>query len=246
MFATRRTIEAASLGTLGLARALAAAVLLAGPLACVTSGTYEILVQERDALANEKAGLEESLQMLMMSKEKLEAELSTRQEEVSELRGTYEGLVSDLQSELASGAVQIEQLRDGIRVNVSDEILFPSGSAVLNDDGSEILRKVAGQLGQSPHRVEVEGHTDNVPISGGLARRYPTNWELAGARAASVVRLFESAGIDGSRMRAVSLSQFNPVAANDSEDGRARNRRIEIRLLPDAGSPVGAAAMAPR
>ena len=246
MFATRRTIEAASLGTLGLARALAAVVLLAGPLACVTSGTYEILVQERDALANQKAGLEESLQMLMMSKEKLEAELSTRQEEVSELRGTYEGLVSDLQSELASGAVQIEQLRDGIRVNVSDEILFPSGSAVLNDDGSEILRKVAGQLGQSPHRVEVEGHTDNVPISGGLARRYPTNWELAGARAASVVRLFESAGIDGSRMRAVSLSQFNPVAANDSEDGRARNRRIEIRLLPDAGSPVGAAAMATR
>ena len=246
MFATRRTIEAASLGTLCLARALAAAVLLAGPLACVTSGTYEILVQERDALANQKAGLEESLQMLMMSKEKLAAELSTRQEEVSELRGTYEGLVSDLQSELASGAVQIEQLRDGIRVNVSDEILFPSGSAVLNDDGSEILRKVAGQLGQSPHRVEVEGHTDNVPISGGLARRYPTNWELAGARAASVVRLFESAGIDGSRMRAVSLSQFNPVAANDSEDGRARNRRIEIRLLPDAGSPVGAAAMATR
>ncbi len=232
MFATRRTTEAASLGTLGLARALAAAALLAGPLACVTSGTYETMVQERDALANEK--------------EKLEAELSTRQEEVSELRGTYEGLVSDLQSELASGAVQIEQLRDGIRVNVSDEILFPSGSAVLNDDGSEILRKVAGQLGQSPHRVEVEGHTDNVPISGGLARRYPTNWELAGARAASVVRLFERAGINGSRMRAVSLSQFNPVAANDSEDGRALNRRIEIRLLPEVGSPVGAAAMAPR
>ncbi len=232
MFATRRTIEAASLGTLGLARALAAAALLAGPLACVTSGTYETMVQERDALANEK--------------EKLQAELSTQQEQASELRGTYEGLVSDLQSELASGQVQIEQLRDGIRVNVSDEILFSSGSAVLNDDGSEILRKVAGQLGRSPHRVEVEGHTDNVPISGGLARRYPTNWELAGARAASVVRLFESAGIDGSRMRAVSLSQFNPVAANDSEDGRARNRRIEIRLLPDAGSPVGAAAMAPR
>ena len=232
MFATRRTIEAASLGARGLARALAAAALLAGPLACVTSGTYETMVQERDALANEK--------------EKLQAELSTQQEEASELRGTYEGLVSDLQSELASGEVQIEQLRDGIRVNVSDEILFPSGSAVLADDGSEILRKVAGQLGQSPHRVEVEGHTDNVPISGGLARRYPTNWELAGARAASVVRLFESTGIDGSRMRAVSLSQFNPVAANDSEDGRARNRRIEIRLLPDAGSPVGAAAMAPR
>ena len=232
MFATRRTIEAASLGTLGLARALAAAALLAGPLACVTSGTYETMVQERDALANEK--------------EKLQAQLSTQQEEVSELRGTYEGLVSDLQSELASGAVQIEQLRDGIRVNVSDEILFPSGTATLNDGGSEILGKVAGQLRQSPHRVEVAGHTDNVPISGGLARRYPTNWELAGARAASVVRLFERAGINGSRMRAVSLSQFNPVAANDSEDGRARNRRIEIRLLPDAGSPVGAAAMAPR
>ena len=246
MFATRSTIEGASLGRLGLARALAAAVLLAGPLACVTGGTYDSMLQERDALANEKAGLEESMQKLMLSQELLETELFAQQEEVSELRGTYEGLVSDLQSELASGEIQIEQLRDGIRVNVSDDILFPSGSATLNDGGSQILRKVAGQLGRSPHRVEVEGHTDNVPISGGLARRYPTNWELAGARAASVVRLFELAGINGSRMRAVSLSQFNPVAANDSEDGRARNRRIEIRLLPDAGSPVGAAAMAPR
>ena len=227
-------------------RGALAAALLCVPLACVSSGTYEAMVQERDAVASEKSELEASLQALEMSKGELESELAAKWEEVSELRGTYEGLVSNLQGELASGQVQIEQLRDGIRVNVSDEILFPSGSADLNSDGSVVLQKVAAQIGASTHRVEVRGHTDNVPISGALARRYPTNWELAGARAASVVRLFQSAGIEGKRIRAVSLSEFEPMAPNTSEDGRARNRRIEIRLLPDGGYTVGAAAMAPR
>ncbi len=245
MFATPRIIHGASLGARGLVRATAAAALLAAPLACVTRGSYETMVQQRDALATENAGLEERVQLLTMSRGKLESELSVKQEEVADLRGTFEGLMSDLRSELASGQVQIEQLRDGIRVNVSDEILFSSGSAELNDQGGEVLRKVAGQLASSPHRVEVEGHTDDVSIRGGLARRYPTNWDLAGARAASVVRLFESAGIEGSRMRAVSLSKFRPVAPNDSKEGRARNRRIEIRLVPGAGAQPGAAAMAP-
>jgi chemotaxis protein MotB len=140
--------------------------------------------------------------------------------------------VSDLEAEVASGHVQIEQLRDGIRVNVSDEILFPSGSAEFDDHGREVLKKVAAQIANSPHQVEVEGHTDDVAIVGVLAQRYPTNWELAGARAAQVVRLFQDEGIDGSRMRAISNAEFDPTAANDSPEGRQQNRRIGIRLIP--------------
>ena len=121
----------------------------------------------------------------------------------------------------------------GVRT-VSDEILFPSGSARLDERGRELLEKVAMQVVDKPHRVEVEGHTDDVPITGVLTSRYPTNWELAAARAARVVRLLEQSGIAGPRMRAVSRSEFDPVTANDSPEGRQRNRRIEIRLLPDA------------
>lgn len=216
----------------GLWRVAGVAVLLSGTLACVTRGTYDTLAQERDALAAQKATLEAQLGSLEDSKQELTAELSERERRVAEMRGTYDALVEDLESELSSGQVEIEQLRNGIRLNVSDEILFPSGSARLDERGRELLEKVATQVVDTPHRVEVEGHTDDVPITGALTSRYPTNWELAAARAARVVRLLEQGGITGSRMRAVSRSEFDPVTANDSAEGRRRNRRIEIRLVP--------------
>jgi chemotaxis protein MotB len=204
--------------------------LLLGALSCVSKGTYRGTVEERDALAEKKARVEEQLQALESANGELASKLSARDQEVAELRGTYDGLVSDLEAEVASGHVQIEQL--GIRVNVSDEILFPSGSAEFDDHGREVLKKVAAQIANSPHQVEVEGHTDDVAIVGVLAQRYPTNWELAGARAAQVVRLFQDEGIDGSRMRAISNAEFDPTAANDSPEGRQQNRRIGIRLIP--------------
>jgi chemotaxis protein MotB len=199
--------------------------LLLGALSCVSKGTYRGTVEERDALAEKKARVEEQLQALESANGELASKLSARDQEVAELRGTYDGLVSDLEAEVASGHVQIEQL-------VSDEILFPSGSAEFDDHGREVLKKVAAQIANSPHQVEVEGHTDDVAIVGVLAQRYPTNWELAGARAAQVVRLFQDEGIDGSRMRAISNAEFDPTAANDSPEGRQQNRRIGIRLIP--------------
>ena len=218
----------------GLWRAVGMAVLLSGALACVTRGSYDTLAQERDALAAQKATLEERLDSLEGTNDGLEARLSERDRAVSEMRATYDALVADLESELSSGQVEIEQLRNGIRLNVSDEILFPSGSARLDERGRELLEKVATQVAGTSHRVEVEGHTDDVPITGALTSRFPTNWELAAARAARVVRLLEQGGIAGSRMRAASRSAFDPVTTNDSPEGRQRNRRIEIRLIPAA------------
>jgi len=206
--------------------------LLLGAVSCVSKGTYRATVEERDALAEKSARIEAQLQEIESAKDELASKLSERDREVAELRGTYDGLVSDLEAELASGHVQIEQLRDGIRVNVSDDILFPPGSAEVDDQGREVLKKVAAQIANSPHEVEVEGHTDDVAIVGALAERYPTNWELAGARAAQVVRLFQDQGIEGSRMRAISNAEFDPAAANDSPEGRQQNRRIGIRLIP--------------
>jgi len=214
---------------------LVAAALSIGALGCVSSSTHHAALKERDRLARSNAELEQQLHALEQTREELSGQLADKDAQLSDTRGTYDALVRDLKSELASGQVQIEQLRDGIRVQLAQEILFPSGSAELDAGGAEVLGKVANQMVASPHRVEIEGHTDDVPIKGSLAQRYPTNWELAAARAARVVRLFQEAGMEGTRLRAVSRSEYQPVATNDSPENREKNRRIEIRLLP-AGS----------
>lgn len=223
---------------------LVAAALLFGALGCVSGATHRATLAERDKLARSKADLEAELRGLEESRVDLAGQLAAKDAQLSSTRGTYDALVKDLKSELASGQVQIEQLRDGIRVQLAQEILFPSGSAELNEQGAEVLAKVAKQMLASPHRVEILGHTDDVPIKPTLAQRYPTNWELAAARAARVVRLFQDAGMEGPRLRAVSRSQYEPVAANDSAENREKNRRIEVRLLPATSNGSGEAAAA--
>jgi chemotaxis protein MotB len=158
--------------------------------------------------------------------------LAKRESQLTSMQSTYDELVSDLESEVSSGQIEIERLRDGLRLNVSDDILFASGSAELDQIGRDVLVKVAGRLKELGDFIEVRGHTDDLRIRGGLAKRFPSNWELAAARAARVVRLLEQEGVPGDRLAAVSLGPNDPIAANDSPENRARNRRIEIRLEP--------------
>lgn len=177
-------------------------------------------------------------------------ELAAREAELAAMQSTYDGLVQDLESEVASGQIEIERLREGLRLNVSDDVLFASGSAKLDAIGRDVLVKVAEQVRQLEDYVEVRGHSDDRRIRGTLARRFPTNWELAAARASRVVRLLESQGVAGDRLAAVSLAANEPVAPNDSPANRALNRRIEIRLLPRegairAGAEAGAAPATP-
>jgi len=193
------------------------------------------LLDEMENLREVKETLASDIEKLTKTRDLLTEHLRKREsevEELSQLKSTYSGLVSELESEVATGQIQIEQLRDGIRLNLPQEILFPSGSAALDPRGEAVLLKVAGKLQEPTHRIEVQGHTDNVPISGALTSRFATNWELAAARAARVVRLFESAKIDATRLSAISHGQWQPVAPNDDPKGRALNRRIEIRLIP--------------
>ncbi len=176
-----------------------------------------------------------------------ESELEATSEEVVLLRGTYQALVDDLESEVASGQIRIEQLKEGIRVNIAQEVLFASGSAQLDAVGREVLLKVAAKLAELNYHIEIEGHSDDRPPSARLAKRYPTNWELAGARAGSVARLFLEAGIDGQRVTASSFAEYQPVVSNDTPEGRALNRRIEIRLRPghEASEEEGVAPASP-
>jgi len=182
----------------------------------------------------EVANLTRVKSQLSESLESTEALLAIRSAEIEKMRSSYDGLIADLESEVASGQIQIEQLRSGLTLNLSEEILFPSGSAALNPSGKAVLTKVSRRLVELPHTIAVEGHTDNVPV----ARRYPSNWELAAARASSVVRLMIEQGVAPERLKVVSRAEFAPIASNETSEGRAKNRRIEIQLDAPIDEPA--------
>jgi chemotaxis protein MotB len=197
------------------------------------------LIDETEDLRQRREMLEGKVQVLEQVRGELakdlgesESELVRTTEEIQQLRQTYGELVDDLESEVAAGRIEIDRLREGLRLNLAQEVLFDSGSAQLSERGRAVIVKVAERLATVSQRIEVQGHTDDTGIRGSLARRYPSNWELAGARAASVVRLLARHGVPPERMSAVSFGEFRPLAPNDTAEGRARNRRIEIRLLP--------------
>jgi chemotaxis protein MotB len=181
--------------------------------------SYQKLVETASELDQKKAALA-----------KTQMELAAAAEYVKRTHKLYDDLVGDLKSELAANEIKINKIKDGINLNLSQDILFPSGSATLNDSGIAVLTKVSKKLLENKYQVMVSGFTDNVPIRGSLTSKYPTNWELAGARAASVVRVFEKVGVSSELLMAVSFGENKPVASNDNPTDRALNRRIEIRL----------------
>ncbi len=195
-------------------------------------GDIEALDAEKARLGEQIQQLNSEMGTLGMELDKQKAETVRQSQEAARLKSTYDGLVANLKNELAEGQIEIRQMRDGLSVDVAQEILFASGSAKIDKTGQDVLLRVSAQLNKTPYEIIVGGHTDNVPIGPGLTDRYPSNWELAAARAASVVRLFEGSGIDVKRLRAVSFSEHHPRDTNDTEEGRKRNRRIEIRLRP--------------
>lgn len=139
-----------------------------------------------------------------------------------------------LQSEVDNDNMQIEKLNDRLRITIEDSILYPSGRAELSADGRKALDKIIPTLkdADQDHRIEVEGYTDDVPVGKSLRSKYKSNWELSSARAASVVEYLQKKGVDPSRLTAAGHSQYQPTADNTSEEGRARNRRTDIDLVP--------------
>jgi len=143
-----------------------------------------------------------------------------------------QAIESSLRSEISADQVKIEQAENGIRVRMSSDLLFPEGGVEISSKGRAALTKVAPTLSSGTYQIDVVGNTDNLPIGSELVGRYPTNWQLAGARAAGVVRFLQDQGVDPSRMRAVSAGQYQPVASNDTPQGRAQNRRTDVLLRP--------------
>ncbi len=157
-----------------------------------------------------------------------------KKEELTQLKTTYDELVEGLKSEIEAGEVQIRRMKDRLSVNLVEKILFDSGKAALKPSGVKILRKVGAELAKiEGKRIQIEGHTDNVPIGGRLKEKYPTNWELSASRALAVVRILEKdVGIDPTLLSSAGYGEYQPVVSNETAEGKAANRRIEIVLLP--------------
>jgi chemotaxis protein MotB len=145
-----------------------------------------------------------------------------------------EGRLRDrLQSDIGAKNVEIDRLRSQLSVRVLDRILFKSGSAEILPQGRKVLDTVAKALAGGEETIRIEGHADIVRIGPTLKRKYFSNWELSSGRASSVARFFQSYhGIEPTRMEAVGFSKYRPIAPNDTEENRQRNRRVEIVLTP--------------
>lgn len=135
-------------------------------------------------------------------------------------------LVEDIRQNIkdAAGMSAKTDMR-GVVVTFSDSSLFASGSADIKPDTLEVLAGIADTLKNSPGRIIIEGHTDNVPLSSG---KYSSNWELSTARAASVLNFFIAKGVDPNRFSIAGYGEYRPVADNATDDGRAKNRRVEM------------------
>jgi chemotaxis protein MotB len=204
----------------------------------------KILRAKSDALSKNIVKLRTQISELEKENEDLKQEAEARERqreaEMKEMKSTYDELLEGMKSEIDKGKITITQLKGKLKVNMLDEILFDSGRTTIKPEGVEVLDRVGEILLDVKDRaINVEGHTDNVPIGPELARRYPTNWELSAARATNVARyLQEKIGIDPTVLSATGYGEYQPASSNDTEEGRARNRRIEIVLVPAEITPV--------
>ena len=163
------------------------------------------------------------------------SELERQKEvELEKLKATYDELVGSLKGEIEAGEIQIRRMKDRLSVNLESKVLFDSGKADLKGSGIEVLRRVGVQLAKiEGKRIQIEGHTDDDPIGGKLKEKYLTNWELSASRALAVVHFLQSeGGIDAQKISGAGYGEYQPTALNDTAEGKAANRRIEIVLLP--------------
>ena len=216
---------------------IAAAFMTCG---CVSQGTYDKLEadknQEIAALQKQRSGLQEQVQGLQSQQADLRKQVDALEQQKTQLltaskqnQSQYDALVRSLTEEVKKGELQVRQYKDMLTVDVAEQLFFDSGRADLKDTGKAVLKKVGDALkGYEDKVIRVVGHTDNVPIK---TKVFPSNWELSVARATTVVRFLQETGIPPERMVASGRAEYQPVAENDTPDGRKKNRRIEITLI---------------
>ncbi len=188
------------------------------------------LTQDISNKDNEIASLRHDIKDISAEKDKL---LTEKDIEMSNLAMTSSNLIKQMQSEINTGDLKIQQLGDELNIDFKDKIFFDLGSADIKPNGKKALNDLVNVLKNiKDKQIRVEGYTDNVPISDQYRWKFPSNWELSTLRATTIVRYLQSRGIDPALMKATGYGEFNPIVPNDNEADRAQNRRIVILLVP--------------
>ncbi|MBI4847474.1 MAG: OmpA family protein [Nitrospirae bacterium] len=175
-----------------------------------------------------------------LTQEKMDA-IKERDRVLEEQKHSYDNVVSELTDEIKKGEIAVKQLKDKLTLTMVEKILFDSGKADIKTNGKKVLDRVAEILKTiTDKQIRIEGHTDNVPIGAVLAEKFPTNWELSTARATTVARYLQDKGVSPAYLNAAGYSEYKPVESNETDDGKSKNRRIEIVLIPldkESGTP---------
>jgi chemotaxis protein MotB len=217
-----------------VAGVLAAALIAALLLWAAAVGKLRGLELLRAKVDDAKVSLASAQDQIQKDKDQLadlQAKVADLEQEKAQAAQMAKSLEDEMRSDLESKDVTISNLKGKLTVNILDRVMFDSGEAILKPDGEFVMRKVAAILAGHPTlKIHVIGHTDNVPIR----NRFASNWELSMARAMAAVHfLTEKAGVDPRRVGAVGYGEYRPIADNATAEGRARNRRIAITILPD-------------
>jgi chemotaxis protein MotB len=196
--------------------------------------------QSVETLAGEKGALAKAL-----SDTKARLDELRKQQAAAEARAAqFKELAARFQKLVDAGQLKVVMRGGRMLLELSNDVLFDSGRTELKPAGRGMLVEVAKLLrGLNDRRFQVAGHTDNVKIN---TARFPSNWELSTARAVEVVKLLvDAGGMDAKSLSAAGYGEFAPVASNDAPEGRAKNRRIEIALVPNLDELVGAPEVSP-
>ncbi|RKH47873.1 OmpA/MotB family protein [Corallococcus sicarius] len=212
-----------------------AAAVAAAARASEAEAAQALLETKLAALEAERAKLASEKDQLNTEKTQLSQTVQEQEAELARLKATFEDLQDKMKKEIAEGAIRLTQNGGRLQVDLVDKVIFDSGDASISARGQEVLTRLGGVLAKVDDKlIQVSGHTDDSPPTQKLQATFPTNWELSVARAVNVVRfLQDKGGVPAKRMLAAGYGDTRPLAANASPQGRARNRRIELLLIPE-------------
>ena len=198
------------------------------------NGKLEEEIGQLEARLRHVERLKEELEQVRAAREAQEAKLAKVRREVQTVGKEIDRITKALEEKFGKSLI-VTQHQDRLVLTMLGQVLFESGEAQLTPLGLDIMKQVGEVLAPLPNKnIQVEGHTDNNPIYGRLRQQYPTNWELSTARATTVLRyLIEQTGMNPKDFAATGYAETRPAVPNDSDEGRAQNRRVEIVLYPE-------------